>query len=430
LVFLGAVVAGTLLLMLPIAAAEGGGTPLRIAVFTATSALSVTGLAVVDTASYWSTFGECVQLVLMQLGGLGIMTAASLLGLLVARRLGLRTRMLVQTETSSPDMGSVRRLLASVLRISLAIEVFAWLAITLRLVLKYEEPVGRASYLGLFHAVSAYNNGGLALWPNSLARFGSDALLLAPIGLAMILGALGYPVLLEVLHQRRISRWSLHTRLTLLTFLIVTVTGLVLLIALEWNNAASLGIHGGGSGELTAGIFSGITAGTAGFNVIDYSQIEPPARLVTEVLMYIGGGSGGTAGGIKLTTLAVLVLAVVAEARGDTDIQVFGRRLATSTVRQALSVAVLFMTGILGGTLAVLSLSTADFDSALFEVVSAFSSSGLSTGITPDLPSPAQYVLTMLMILGRIGPITIATSLALRSTPRLYRYPESRPLVG
>ena len=428
--FLLAVVLGTALLLLPVSAASGNPVPLHIAVFSATSALSVTGLAVVDPAGYWSTFGECVQMVLIQMGGLGIMTAASLLGLLVARRLGLRTRMLVQTESSSPDLGSVRRLLVSVLRISLAIEAITWVCITLRLIVAYGEPTGRATYLGLFHAVSAYNNAGLALWPDSLTRFGADAVLLAPIGVAMILGALGYPVLLEVLRQHRISRWSLHTRLTLLTFLIVTLTGMVLLFPVEWNNVGSLGIHGGTAGRLTAGIFSGITAGTAGFNVIDYSHADPAARLVTEILMYVGGGSGGTAGGIKLTTLAVLILAVVAEARGDTDIQVFGRRMATPTVRQALSVAVLVMTGVLAGTLALLMVSRADLDSALFEVVSAVTSSGLSTGITPGLPAPARYLLSVLMFLGRVGPVTLATSLALRSAPRRYRYPQSRPLVG
>jgi Trk-type K+ transport system membrane component len=428
--FVVTIAAGTALLLLPFAAAQPGTTTPRIALFTATSALSVTGLTVVDTAGHWSTFGECVLMALMQIGGLGIMTAASVLGLVVARRLGLRTRMLVQTEAATPDLGSVGRLLASVLRISLVIEVFAWLAITLRLAIGYDEPFGRAAYLGLFHAVSAYNNAGFSLWPDSLIRFGADPWLLAPIVIAFTLGALGYPVLLEVLRQRRVSRWSLHTQLTLVTFIMITTIGSLVLTALEWTNAASLGIHGGPAGRLTAGLFSTMTAGSAGFNVIDYAQIDAAARLLTEMIMFIGGGSGGTAGGIKLTTLAVLVLAVRAEARGDTDIQAFGRRLATTTMRQALTVAVLSLAGILTGTLALLSLSTAGLDAALFEVVSAFSSSGLSTGITADLPAPAQYLLTALMVIGRIGPITVATSLALRSVPQLYRYPESRPLVG
>jgi trk system potassium uptake protein TrkH len=429
LAFLSALATGTLLLRLPVST-ETGGTTFLVALFTATSALSLTGLTVVDTGAHWSTFGECVLMGLMQVGGLGIMTATTLLGMVVARRLRLRSRLLVQTEAASTDLGAVRGLLAGVLQISLAIEAVAWLAISLRLFLGYGESAGRAAYLGLFHAVSAFNNGGFALWPDSLTRFGGDAVMLTPIAAAFLLGAIGYPVLLELRRRVPMSAWSLHTRLTVVAFAVVAGTGTVLVLIAEISNPASVGVHGGLGPRLVAGVFSGLTAGSAGFNVIDYGAVDPATRLVTDALTFIGGGSAGTAGGIKLTTVAVLTMAIVAEVRGDQDVAVFGRRLSAATVRQALAVALLGVAAVAGGTLLMLELAPVGLDAALFEVVSALSSGGLSTGITADLPQPAQYLLVVLMAVGRIGPVTVATSLALRSSRRLYRYPEARPLVG
>lgn len=427
--FLVAVLLGTALLWLPVAT-SGPGSSFRVALFTATSAISVTGLAVVDTAGHWSTFGEVVIMVLMELGGLGIMTATSLLGLVVANRLGLRTRLLVAAETGTLDIGTIRRLLLNVVWISLVIQVVAWVFISSRLFLAYDEGFGRAVYLGLFHSISAYNNGGFALWPDNLIRFGADPWLLLPITFAFVLGALGFPVLLELLRRRGPAGWSVHTRITLVTFGVLGVLGPAVILSGEWNNQLSLGIHGSAFNRAVAGIFSGLTAGSAGFNVIDYAHVDPATLLGTNVLMFIGGGSGGTAGGIKVGTVAVLALAVRAEVRGDADIEVFGRRLTTTTMRQALTVVLLALGAVMVGTLALLELSSVRLDAALFEVVSAFSSSGLSTGITPTLPASGQYLLVVLMFVGRVGPITAATALALRQSRRLYRYPETRPLVG
>lgn len=428
--FLLATVVGALMLMLPIASAAPGGTSLRVALFTSTSAISVTGLAVVDTEQHWSVFGEAVLMALMQLGGLGIMTATSVLGLLVARRLGLRTRLVVQAETGAIDLGTVRRLLLSVVRISLLIEAVTWLALTLRLWLGYDESLGRAAYLGLFHAISAYNNGGFALWPDSLVRFGADPWLLTPIMLAFVLGGLGYPVLMELRRNLGPAGWSVHTRLTLIMFAILTITGPVVVLFGEWHSDVSLGIHGGPGQRLLAGIFSGLTMRSAGFNVIDYADVSPVTLFGTDVLMFIGGGSGGTAGGIKVGTVAVLALAVISEIRGDEDISVFGRRLTPATMRQALTVSMLAATGVALGTFGLLALSPVTFEAALFEVVSAFSSTGLSTGITGGLPAPAQYLLAGLMFVGRVGLLTASTALVLRRSRKRYRYAETRPLVG
>jgi trk system potassium uptake protein TrkH len=427
--FATAIAAGTALLLLPISVSGPGGTSFSIALFTATSTVTVTGLVVVDTGSYWSGFGEAVMILLMEVGGIGIMTMASLLGLVVARRLGLRSRMLVQAETRAVDLGTVRHLLAGVLTLSITLQLFAWVAMTLRLYFGYGESLATAVYHGLFHAVSAFNSGGFALYPDSLTRFAEDVWVLLPLTLAFLLGALGYPVLLEVRRVRRPRDWSVHTKLTLILFGIIAVVGPAIVLLGEQANPETLGSLGP-RGQVVAAVFSGLSAGSAGFNVIDYAHADSATLFATDALMFIGGGSGGTAGGIKVTTVAVLTLAVIAEIRGNDDVQAFGRRLAPATVRQALTVT---MIGIMLVTLSafwLLRFTAGDLDHALFEVVSAFSNSGLSTGITPELPDSARYLLVVLMYVGRVGPLTAATALALRSSRKLYRYPETRPLVG
>jgi trk system potassium uptake protein TrkH len=424
-----AIAVGTVLLFLPVARTGPGGAPFDVALFTSTSAVTVTGLTVVDTGTYWSGFGEGTLIVLMQVGGIGIMTMASLLGLVVARRLGLRSRMLVQAETRAVDLGTVRSLLGGVLVLSVTLELFAWVAITLRLWLGYGESFWKALYHGLFHAVSAFNSGGFALYPDNLTRYADDVLVLLPLTLAFTLGALGYPVLLELRRRGRPRSWSVHTKLTLIVFAVLAVLGPAVVLLGEQANPQTLGELSTG-GKVIAAAFSGLSAGSAGFNVIDYAHTDPATLFGTDVLMFIGGGSGGTAGGIKVTTVAVLTLAVVAEIRGENDAEVFGRRIATPTVRQALTVTVISIVVVTLSAFWLLRFTAGDLDHALFEVVSAFSNSGLSTGITPSLPDSARYLLVVLMYVGRVGPLTAATALALRTSRRLYRYPETRPLVG
>jgi trk system potassium uptake protein TrkH len=424
-----AIAAGTALLLLPVASEEPGGAPVSTALFTATSAVTVTGLTVVDTGGYWSGFGEGVLILLMQIGGIGIMTMASLLGLLVARRLGLRSRMLVQAETRAVDLGTVRSLLGGVLVLSITLELFAWIAVSLRLYFGYGESIGTAVYHGLFHAVSAFNSGGFALYPDNLTRYAEDVWVLMPLALAFLLGALGYPVLLELRRERRPRWWSVHTKLTLIMFGFIAVIGPAIVLLGEQANPQTLGGLGT-QGQVIAAVFSGLSAGSAGFNVIDFAHADSATMFGTDVLMFVGGGSGGTAGGIKVTTVAVLALAVLAEIRGDDDVEVFGRRLATPTVRQALTVTMISIVVVALSSFWLLRFTAGDLDHALFEVVSAFSNSGLSTGITPTLPDSARYLLVVLMYVGRVGPLTAATALALRTSRRLYRYPETRPLVG
>lgn len=424
------VVAGTLLLLLPVSrSGPGGATPLE-ALFTATSSLCVTGLTVVDTATYWSPFGQAVILALIQVGGFGIMTLASLLGLLISRRLGLASRMLAAAETKSIGLGDVRTILLGVARVSLTVEAVTAVILTARFATTYDHPLGTSVWLGVFHAVSAFNNAGFALFSDNLMGFAADPVICLPVAVAVILGGLGFPVILELVRQHREPRrWSIHTRLTLVMTVVLLVGGTVFMIAAEWSNPRTLGALEPAA-RVLAGFFQAVMPRTAGFNSVDPGGMNTGTLLGTDVLMFIGGGSAGTAGGIKVGTFAVLLLAIVAEMRGDPDVTLFDRRLSPTVVRQALAVALLSVAAVVVATLVIAMTSPYTLDQILYEVISAFATVGLTTGITPDLAAGHQLILVVLMYAGRIGPVALASALVLRETRRLYRRPEGRPLIG
>ena len=428
--FASAIAVGTLLLLLPLSRAGGGSAPFMTALFTATSAVCVTGLVVVDTPSYWSGFGEAVILGLIQIGGFGIMTMASLLVLLVSRRIGLRTRLTAAAETKSLGIGDVRGVLTGVLKVTMLFEVVVAVALSLRFALGYDEPLPRAVYHGVFHAVSAFNNAGFALYSDSLMQFVTDPWVCVPIAAAVVFGGLGFPVLFELRrHLRQPRSWSLHTKLTVTVTLALLVIGSVFVTAAEWNNPGTLG-ELDRPGRLLAGVVHSVMPRTAGFNTLDTAQMHDGTLLGTMILMFIGGGSAGTAGGIKVTTLAILLLVIYAEVRGEQSVNAFDRRIGSRVQRQALTVVMLSIATVVVATLAIIELTRLPLTDVAFEVVSAFGTVGLSTGITAELPAPAQLLLVLVMFLGRLGPITLASAIALRERRRLYTLPEGRPIVG
>ncbi|MBF4135651.1 MULTISPECIES: TrkH family potassium uptake protein [Streptomyces] len=428
--FATAVAAGTGLLMLPVARAGPGGAGVMEALFTSTSAVCVTGLAVVDTPGYWSGFGQAVILALIQVGGFGIMTFASLLVLLVSHRIGLKARMTAAAETKTLGLGDVRSVVTGVVKVSLLLEAVTALALTLRFATAYDEPWPRAAWLGVFHAVSAFNNAGFALYSDSLMGFVTDPWICLPIALAVIAGGLGFPVLFELRRRFRKPRgWSLHTKIVLWASGVFLVGGTAFITALEWSNPATLGPLDA-QGKLLAGFFQGVMPRTAGFNSIDTSQMSPASWLGTDVLMFIGGASAGTAGGIKVTTFAVLFFVIYAEIRGEGAVDIFHRRLHGDLQRQALTVVLLSVAAVAITTVVFMVFSDHTLDQSLFEVTSAFATVGLSTGITADLAPGLQLLLVALMFIGRLGPITVASALALRSRHRLYDLPEERPIIG
>jgi potassium uptake TrkH family protein len=429
LAFLAAIAIGTVLLMLPAARAGAGSADPLTALFTATSAVCVTGLIVVDTPGYWSPFGQWVIMGMFQVGGFGIMTAATLLTVLVTRRLGLHNRLIAQVETKR-GLGDIRGVVIRIAATVLVCESILTAVLAGRLRSAYDYPIGEALWHGSFQAVSAFNNAGFSTFSDSLMGFATDWWINLPIMVTIIIGGLGFPVLFELLRRGRSpGAWSIHTRITVLGSAALLLIGLVATLALEWGNPATLGQFGVADKTLAAA-FQSVTNRTTGFNTIDTTRLHPETWAVTDVLMFIGGGSAGTAGGIKVTTFFLLAFVIWSEIRGDPDVVVGRRRLSGTTLRQAVTVVMLGAALVTLATITLLTLTDHSLDAVLFESVSAFATVGLSTGITADLPGAGQLVLVVLMFVGRVGTITVASALALRATHRHYRFPEERPIVG
>ncbi|WP_206513265.1 TrkH family potassium uptake protein [Pelagibacterium montanilacus] len=431
LAFLIAIAIGTLVLMLPVSRAGDGFSPFLTALFTATSAVCVTGLAVVDTSTYWSPFGQAVILALFQIGGFGIMAAATLLGLLVGRGIRLKDRLRTQVERGAIDMSNARDVLWLIVLVTVVAEVTLSVALTVRLHFAYGYDWPEAAWHGVFHAVSAFNNAGFSTYSDSLMGFARDWLILLPIGLAIIISSLGFPVLHELRNHLRSGRqpWTLHTKITLGGTVILLVVGCGTILYVEWHNPATLGAMDLGD-KLLNGAFQSITTRTAGFNALDTGALKDESLAITYLLMFIGGGSAGTAGGIKITTFFLLAIVVWSEVRGEKEAAVFGRRISSGTERQALTVVMLSLAAVSTGTMIILSVTELPLTAVLFETISAFATVGLSTGITGQLPPTGELVLIVLMVIGRVGTITIATALALGSGRSELHYPEERPIIG
>lgn len=427
--FASLIAIGTVLLRLPIAFDDGAAHPGWIdSLFWSTSAATVTGLGTVDVSSF-SLFGELVLLALIQIGGFGIMTIGSVLALVAFRRVGLRHRLLAQTEIGAIDMGHMRSLIAAIAKITITVEAAVALALFGRLVFLDDVGVGRAAYSGVFHGISAFNNAGIALSNDSLSRFVGDPLIVIPVTAAFIIGGLGFPVLVELGRRRPARGWSLHTRITLAATALLLVAGPAIVLIVEWTNPSTLGPLGVVD-KLQAAWFQGVTPRTAGFNTIDIGAQREPTLGVMTALMFIGAGPASTSGGIKVSTFAVLGFAMWSEVRGRRDVDAFGRRIPETVVRQAMTVALLSVGLVFASAVTLTAISPFHMTETLFESASAFGTVGLSTGITGELPRTGHLLLTVVMLVGRVGPITFVTALAMRQSVRVYRFAEERPIIG
>lgn len=428
--FAGHLAVGTLLLMLPISRQGPGSAPFLTALFTATSAGCVTGLSVVDTATYWSSFGHVVLLLLIQIGGFGIMALASLLGLTIARRLGLTGRLITQAETHTVGLADLRGVLMRVAAFTAITEVAVAIILAGRFWLGHDYGFGKALWLGVFHSVSGFNHAGVTLFSTNMAGFTGDWWLCLPLVVGMIAGSIGFPVVYELSRRgRRPREWSTHTRITVYGTIALLAVGFVAMLTLEWSNPKTFGPLDLPT-KILAALFQGTSTRTAGFNSVDFGQMHSETLLVTDWLMFIGGGSAGTSGGIKVTTFFLLAYVIWAEVRAERDVVAGRRRIAEATQRQAVTVALLGVAFVAVGTIALLLLTDYGLEAVFFEAMSAFATTGLTVGITPSLPPAAQMVLIILMYIGRVGTVTVASALALSERRALYRYPEERPIVG
>ncbi len=442
LVFTALVLVVTLLLSLPISRTGPGFAPFTDALFTAVSVICVTGLSTVDMATYWSPFGHAVIFVGVQVGAVGVLTLASILGLVISKRLGLRQKLMAASdsnplrvrrgpiaESQGVELGEIGGLLATVALSMVIIEV-AVAALLFPRVLAESGDVLDAAWISSYFAAMSFTNTGFVLSPGGLDPFASDPWFLSVVMLSVFLGATGFPVIYVLARTlRKPRRWSLHVKLTLLTTTALFVLGTVAFFGLEFQNAKTFAGRDPGQRLLQSAFLSMMTR-SGGFATIDVAELNGSSLLVGDMLMFIGGGSASTAGGIKVTTLAVLFLAAFAEARGSESMEAFDRRVPSDVLRVSVSVVLWGATIVAAASVVVLQITDAPLDLVLFDVISAFATSGLSTGLTAEAPQSAQLVLAITMFLGRVGTVTLAAALAASTRRQLFSRAEERPIVG
>ncbi|XID96022.1 TrkH family potassium uptake protein [Paenibacillaceae bacterium WGS1546] len=421
---------GALLLMLPQASTTGQSVGLLNALFTATSAICVNGLVVLDTGSVFSTFGQVVIMILIQVGGLGFMTVGVMVAIALGKRIGLRQRLIIQQATHSTSSQGLVKLSVYMVLIAFAFEALATLVLTVRW--QAEMGWGQAAYYALFHSVSAFNNAGFALWSDSLSPFVGDPVVNITIVLLFIVGGLGYIVVVDAFRKRSWRKLSLHSKVVLLGSGILFTAGFLFIFLLESWNPATFGPLNGGE-RLWAALFQGATPRSSGFNTIDIGSMLAASQFLIIILMFIGAASGGTGGGIKINTVFVLVLATINTFRGGGQIHAFERKIATETVMRALAVVMSSLAVVLVVAL-LLTLSEGmleeHFLEVLFEATSAFSTTGLSMGLTSELSPIGKIIVTITMFAGRLGPLTLAFALAQKKRTSKIGYAEDHILIG
>ncbi len=418
------IVVGTGLLMLPVSTRAGVWTPPLDALFTATSAVCVTGLVVLDTASHWSAFGQVVILALVQAGGFGIMAGSTLLLLIIARRkIGLRDRIVVKETTGELQLGGVLGVVRRVALFTVVTEIVG--AMVLAIVFMVHGTAGdpfAGAWQGLFYSVSAFNNAGFDLNGGfqSLAPFAGDWFVLVPIGLLVVIGSVGWAVAADVTIRHRWWRLGLESKVVIMTTAAVIVVGTVAISLLQWGDPATLGALPPPERPFAA-LFESITLRTAGFSTMPTGAFAQSTLFVIMAMMFIGGASGSTAGGIKVNTFGLLFIAIVSTARGQTSPTAFGRRFGDPLIYRALSVALLGVAALFVTALMLSVVSGASFLDLLFEAVSALGTVGASTGITPTLEPVAKLIVIVAMFVGRLGPLTLVLALSARSRPDRFR---------
>jgi trk system potassium uptake protein TrkH len=427
--FLVVILVGTILLSLPQATASGERQRFVDALFTATSAVCVTGLVVHDTGSYFSLFGQIVILLLIQIGGLGYMTMATFLFLLIGKTITLKERLIMQESLPQFSLGGVVQFAKYVLKVTLILELIG--ATILSLCWMGDYPVSRAIYMGIFHAVSAFCNAGFALFSNSLATFRGDTAICLTIMLLIIVGGLGYVVLSDLYYfrERKFPQLSIHTKMVLSITLALIVLGAGVLFLLESKNPLTLaGLPG--KEKIMASLFQAVTPRTAGFSVLDVGGMMRGSLFITIILMFIGASPGGTGGGIKTTTFGVMLATVWATLKGRRDVTLFKHRIPGEVINKSFVVGFLSIFFIVIITVFITTCESYDFIRVFFETVSAFGTVGLSTGITGGLSILGKILIIITMFVGRLGPLTIGVAMVREMEDIRFRYPERKVLVG
>lgn len=434
--FASVIFIGALLLNLPISSKEGESIGFLNALFTATSAVCVTGLIVVDTASYWSIFGQVVIIMLIQVGGLGFMTVTTMFALITGKKINLKERLLIQESLNQMDLSGIVRLARYVLMMTFAIEGTG--AFLLSLVFIPQFGLARGIWYSIFHSISAFCNAGFDLMGTvsgpftSITSYYNNPIIVITIAMLIVLGGLGFPVILNIIREKRYSKFSLHTKVVIFTTITLIFIGTILIFAVEYARPETIG-NFSMKDKILAAFFQSVTARTAGFNTIDLTKLRESTIFIMIILMFIGASPASTGGGIKTTTLATLMLSVKSVILGKTDIEIYGRRIGESTVRKSMGIFVVAISVVVLGTL-MISITQPHFTltASAFEVASAFATVGLSIGGSPTLTPIGKLLIIMFMFMGRVGSLTIFMAFMSGGNKKIQpiRYPEGRLMVG
>ncbi len=431
--FLTIILIGALLLNSPIASQSGESVGFINAMFTATSAVCVTGLSVVDTGTYWSLFGKGIILVLIQIGGLGFMTMATMMAILLGKKISLKERLLIQESLNQNSLEGLVRFSKHIVILTFIIEGLGALFLSFRFIPEFGWSTGIA--YSVFHSVSAFCNAGFDLIGRGrgLTPYVSDPLVSLTIAFLIIIGGIGFSVITDVINNKtKIKRLSFHTKIFLLITIVLLSIGFVGFTIIEWKNPDTLGDLSWNS-KLLAGFFQSTTTRTAGFNTVDFASMKNASKVLTMILMFIGGSPDSTPGCIKTTTLGIIMVTVISVIKGKNETELFKRRISWSIVNRAVAIAIISIFLIISISM-ILSItdSQIEFINVLFEAVSAFATVGLKLGVTPGLSVIGKLLIIFLMFAGRVGILTIAFALARKQSKNQtnIRYPEGKILVG
>ncbi len=429
--FLAIILFGAFLLSMPFSSRSGAATPFINSLFAATTSTCVTGLVVYDTYTHWSIAGQIIILSLIQIGGIGFMSVATFLAIVLKRRIGLRERRLIMESANTMNIGGVVALMRKILIGTLIIESLGAIALSIKFV--PEMGLGVGIYNGIFHSVSAFCNAGIDIMGKygqftSLTRYSDDVLVNITIMLLIIIGGIGFIVWSDISKNGiHFGKYQLHTKIVITTTCTLVFGGAILFYLLERNNQlAGMGIKE----TILASLFQSVTPRTAGFNTVDIGGLTEGGSLLTIILMFIGGSPGSTAGGIKTTTLVVLFLGVIASSRNTSDLNIFKRRLEDHTQRKASSIFVIYITVVLISTMIICAMQPFTLRQVLMEVVSAIGTVGLTAGITPTLNTLSKLIIILLMYGGRVGGLSLALVLAEKKENVPIQRPVGKIIIG
>jgi trk system potassium uptake protein TrkH len=431
--FAMAILIGAALLTLPLASKDGHSLRFLDALFTATSAVCVTGLVVVDTGTHFTRFGQSVIITLIQIGALGIMTISTLLTMFLKKKIGLKERILIQESFNQFGLAGLVRLIRNVILVTLAFEVTGGILLTLRFMQQF--PLDRAIVFGFFHSVSAFCNAGFDLFGQvygpytSLTHYVSDWLVSPVICALVICGGLGFPAIMELIRYPKVKKLSLNTKVVIKITTFLILVGALIILIIEVSNPETMGRQNI-SGKILGAVFQSITPRTAGFNTLDTARLHPATWFLLSILMFIGASPSSTGGGVKTTTFGLIFATIATTLRGKEDVELFERRIPKDLVYKALTLISFGFSWVCFATFVMAAVEPYDFIRLFFEVMSGFGTVGLTTGITPQLKDISRLILIVTMFIGRVGILTVAVALSKTHKTRTSKFIEDRIMIG